>query len=339
MRSKDILWEGAWKRLSSHHPIHSAMPERAWDWHDENVPRIDGRTVIVTGAASGLGAHIARALSAKGGDVILADVDLEGAETVAREIRRTIPGVTPTARGLDLGDLCSIERFAERFTSGHAYLDLLINNAGIMTPPYGRTKEGYESQWGVNHLGHFVLTARLIGPLSKTPGSRVVTQSSIVHRGGRINFRDINSERSYRAWKAYKQSKLATLLFSRELHRRLDQMGLGAPISLACHPGLVDTPLYRNGKLMRMGLKPFMHGLNEGAMPALRAALDPEVKGGEIFGPDGWMEFKGRAVLVQPHRRGKDMDLARRVWDISEKMTDVNLSSILENALIGGNRP
>jgi len=320
------------KRLSSHHHIHTTMPERAWDWRDENVPRIDGKTVIVTGAASGLGAHIAKSLSTMGGAVILADIDLEGAEAVAMEIRRSIPRATPTAMGLDLGDLRSIERFAEWFRSGHISLDLLINNAGIMTPPYGRTNDGFESQWGVNHLGHFVLTAHLLGILSNTPNSRLITQSSIVHRGGRINFKDINSERSYRAWRAYKQSKLATLLFSRELHRRLDQMGLGAPISLTCHPGLVDTPLYRNGKLMRKGLKPFMHGLNEGAMPALRAALDPNATNGDYFGPDGWMEFKGCPVLVEPHKRGKDNDLARRVWKLSEKMTGVNLDAILEAA-------
>jgi len=276
-----------------------------------------------------LGAHIAKALATKGCSVILADIDVEGAEAVTEVIRTSVPGATATARRLDLADPLSIEQTANWFRSEHASLDLLINNAGIMTPPYERTKMGHESQWGVNHLGHFVLTAHLIGPLSRTPGSRIVTQSSIVHRGGRINFKDIGSERSYRAWRAYKQSKLATLLFSRELHRRLERLGLDAPLSVACHPGLVDTPLYRNDELMRKGLRPFMHGIDEGAMPALRAALDPHVKGGELYGPDGWMEFKGRAVLVKPHRLGKDMDLASKVWEMSESMTGVDLSSIL----------
>ena len=304
---------------------------KEWEWRAEAVPRIDGTTAIVTGAASGLGAYIAKAISIKGGNVILADIDLEGAEAVAKEIRATVPGVEPKAKGFDLGDMGSIERFADWFVSENRPLHLLINNAGIMTPPYGRTREGHESQWGVNHLGHFVLTSHLMDALASTPGSRVVTQSSIVHRGGRINFKDIDSERSYRAWRAYKQSKLATLLFSRELDRRLEGLGMGAPMSLASHPGLVDTPLYRNGRLMRKGLKPFMHGMDAGATPALRAALDPEARGGQFYGPGGWMEFKGPTVLVKPHRRGRDMGLARRVWEVSERMTGVNFSSILES--------
>lgn len=300
-----------------------------WDWRDDKVPRVNGKRAIVTGAASGLGAFIAEALSMKGAEVVLADVDAEGAEKVAASIGSAVPGATVTARRLDLADPISIEDFAAWYISGHRSLDLLINNAGIMTPPYGRTVLGFESQWGVNHLGHFSLTYHLIPLLSATPGSRLVTQTSIVHRGGSINFKDINSEISYSPWRAYKQSKLATLLFSRELDRRLRALGIGAPLSIACHPGLVNTQLYRNRERMRRWLRSFMHDLESGAMPALRAALDPTAEGGQVFGPDGWMEFKGRAAMVRPHGKGRDMDLASRVWGLSEAMTGLDLSARL----------
>ncbi|MBI0582131.1 MAG: SDR family NAD(P)-dependent oxidoreductase [Methanomassiliicoccales archaeon] len=298
-----------------------------WNWRDERIPRIDGKWAIVTGAASGLGASIAEALSVKGAFVVLADKDVKGARSVAERILSSVPGAGPTVHEMDLADLGSIERFASWYTAEHDALDLLINNAGIMTPPYGRTAQGFESQIGINHLGHFALTYHLFPLLSATPGSRLVTQTSIVHRGGKINFQDINSERSYSPWNAYKQSKLATLLFSRELDRRLSYIGVDAPMSIACHPGLVNTQLYRNRERMRSWLRPFMHDLEAGAMPALRAALDPAAKGGQIYGAGGWMEFKGPAVLVPPHRRGKDMELASRVWDLSEKMTGLDLSA------------
>lgn len=301
-----------------------------WNWRDDQVPRIDGKVAIVTGAASGLGAYIAEALSTKGAIVVMADKDVKGAESVADRIRSSIPGSAPSVHELDLADPVSIERFASWYKAEHGNLGLLINNAGIMTPPYGRTAMGFESQFGVNHLGHFTLTYHLLPILCATPGSRVITQTSIVHRGGRINFKDINSERSYSPWSAYKQSKLATLLFSRELDRRLGALGVAAPISVASHPGLVNTQLYRNRERMRRWLRPFMHGLEDGAMPALRAALDPKAEGGQLYGPDGWMEFKGRAVLVRPHRRGRDMDLASKVWNLSERMTGLDLTALLE---------
>lgn len=306
------------------------MSGREESWNLDAIPRIEGKTAIVTGAASGLGAYISKALSMKGVHVVMADIEVDQAQAQADDIQSSVQGTPPEVMEIDLGDFHSIEQFAERFKSQHRSLDLLINNAGIMTPPYGRTRQGHESQWGVNHLGHFVLTGHLLSMLIGTPGSRIITQSSIVHRGGKINFKDVDSERSYSPWKAYKQSKLATLLFSQELQRRLDLNGIDAPLSVTCHPGLVDTPLYRNGKMMRKGLKPFMHGIGEGAQPALCAALDPKVKGGEFYGPDGWMEFKGRTIKVQPHRRGKDQELARKVWALSEKMTGMDLTAIIE---------
>jgi len=309
-----------------------------WNWRDGRVPRMDGKRAIVTGAASGLGAYIAEALSEKGATVVLADKDLKGAGSVAERIRSLVPGSAPYVQELDLADPVSIERFATSYKAEQRTLDLLINNAGIMTPPYGRTVLGFESQWGVNHLGHFSLTYHLLPLLCATPGSRLVTQTSIVHRGGRIDLDDINSERSYSPWNAYKQSKLATLLFSRELDRRLRALGIESPVSIASHPGLVNTPLYRNRERMRRWLRPFMHGLEFGAMPALRAALDPDAEGGQLYGPDGWMEFRGPAVPVRPHRRGRDMALASRVWTLSETMTGLDMSSRLEECRSSGIR-
>lgn len=306
-----------------------------WDWRDEHVPRIDGKRAVVTGAASGLGAYIAEALCAKGASVILADRNLEGAEKVAEKIVSSVPDAHASVRFLDLADPASIEEFSSWYISEYSNLDVLVNNAGIMTPPYGKTVKGFESQWGINHLGHFILTYHLLPVLASTPGSRMVTQTSIVHRGGRINFQDINSERSYSPWRAYKQSKLATLLFSRELDRRLRSLGMDAPVSVASHPGLVNTDLYRNRERMRRWLRPFMHGLEAGAMPALRAALDPEVRGGQLYGTDGWMEFKGRAVPVSPHGKGKNDVLASRVWELSEHMTELDLSARLRECASG----
>ena len=183
---------------------------------------------------------------------------------------------------------------------------------------------------GYQSPGHFALTAALLDLLMEQRGSRVVVQTSCVHRGGRIDFKDINSERSYRPWKAYKQSKLATLLFARELQRRLDLQEILSPICVACHPGLVDTPLYRNTRLMRWYLQPFMHGIEAGIQPALRACLDRSVKGGEIIGPDGWMEFKGRPIRVHPHRKGKDIRLAGLVWELTERMTGIEFSALID---------
>lgn len=309
------------------------MVER-WDWRDERVPRMDGKRAIVTGAASGLGAYITEALCMKGATVILADINVKGAESVAERIDSSLPDSKTVVCMLDLADPASIYDFATLYKTEYDTLNILIDNAGVMTPPYGRTVQGFETQWGVNHLGHFSLAYYLLPVLSSTPGSRLVTQTSIVHRGGKIDFKDINSQRSYSPWKTYKQSKLATLLFSLELDRRLRSLGMDAPISVASHPGLVNTPLYRNRERMRRWLKPFMHELEAGAMPALRAALDQKVEGGQIYGTDGWMEFKGRATLVRPHGKGGDMDLASRVWKLSESMTGLDFSAQLEECVL-----
>lgn len=309
-----------------------------WDWQNDDVPTIEGKIAIVTGAASGLGAHIAEVLCIKGASVVIADLNVKRAEQVAEKISSLVPDAKIYVKMLDLADSASIEKFATWYKTEHSTLDILINNAGIMTPPYGLTAQGFELQLGINHLGHFSLVYHLFPALHSTPGSRLVTQTSIVHRGGKINFKDINSERSYSPWKAYKQSKLAALLFSRELDIRMKSLGIDNPISISSHPGLVNTDLYLNRERMRRWLKPFMHNIEAGAMPVLRATLDPMAKGGQSFGTDGWMEFKGKAVIVRPHGKGKDMSLASKVWEISEDLTGLNFSSRLNEYILSKDR-
>lgn len=313
------------------------MAER-WDWRNGDVPGIEGKFAIVTGGASGLGAYFAEVLCIKGASVIIADVNVAGARSVVKRISSSVPDARISFRMLDLADLVSIEGFATWYKAEHKTLDILIDNAGIMTPPYELTEQGFESQLGINHLGHFSLAYHLFPVLSSTPGSRIVTQTSIVHRGGNIDFKDINSKKSYGPWKAYKQSKLAALLFSRELDLRMKALGIKDPISISSHPGLVNTDLYRNRERMRRWLKPFMHDLEEGAMPTLRAVLDPIAEGGRSFGTDGWMEFKGKAVIVRPHGKGKDMCLASKVWELSEDMTGLDFSARLNEYISSKNQ-
>ncbi|MDD3398241.1 MAG: SDR family NAD(P)-dependent oxidoreductase [Candidatus Methanomethylophilaceae archaeon] len=277
---------------------------------------------IVTGAASGLGLHISRSLAHAGMKVIMADLDIVKCQMEATEL--CSDGLSVVASELDLADTVSIRTFVNWFLSEHDHLDLLLNNAGVMMPPFQRTAAGQEPHWAINHLGHFALTTELLGILESTPGSRVVTQSSIVHDTASIDFDDIEGRRRYCPWKAYKQSKLATLLFSLELQRRLSSMEISNPISVACHPGLVWTPLYRNSRAFGMMLRPFMHSIDLGIEPALLAAMGPQVSGGDFYGPKGWRGFKGPAGKVQPLGKGSDSELAAKVWELSKTMTGLD---------------
>lgn len=302
-------------------------------WDIGSMPRMDGRNIIVTGATSGIGRQLVTTLSAMGAHVIMAARDMNKAKEVAEGIQDEMGNASLEQIPLDLADLGSVGDFVTSFKMEHDSLDVLINNAGVMIPPFSRTAQGYELQWGVNHLGHFALTGLLIDHLIDTLGSRVVTQTSMAHWGGDIDFSDINSEREYRPWKAYQQSKLANLLFARGLQRRLEELSIGSPVSIASHPGVSNTHLFRHRPLMRLLLRPLMQGPGRGALPALRAATDTDVEGGELYGPSGLTEFKGFPVRVLPRNRGNDDELADRVWGLSEEMTGVRFMSHIRSAV------
>jgi protochlorophyllide reductase len=296
----------------------------AKSWTLTDMPNQRGRVVVVTGANSGLGLAITEALAHAGAHVVMACRNLEKAEAARSRISATSPSGTTEVRQLDLADLGSVATFAEGFVADHAQLDVLANNAGIMALGEGRTVDGFEMQFGTNHLGHFALTARLLPTLMSTPGSRVVTMSSVGHRPGRVHLDDPNFERrKYSRWSAYFQSKLANVLFSNGLQRHLEEAG--APtISVAAHPGYTHTHLGLGGggalnKINEYAAQVIGMSPEKGALPFLMAATDPGVAGGSFYGPHllSW----GHPVKETPSRRARDLDDARSLWELSERLT------------------
>ncbi|MAE95838.1 MAG: oxidoreductase [Deltaproteobacteria bacterium] len=291
-----------------------------------SVPDQSGRTVVVTGANTGIGWEAASVLAGKGARVLLACRSPEKGNAALGRIQELHPDADLAFVPLDLGSLESVRKGAARI-DGEERLDLLINNAGIMMPPREETAEGFESQFGVNHLGHFALTGLLLGKLRETAGARVVTVSSGAHKAGRIQFDDIHAKKRYGRVERYGMSKLANLLFTHELQRRLEAARHGTA-ALACHPGVSETELSRNFpswmKLLTPLFKPFSHPPPEGALPTLRAATDPEARGGEYYGPGGLAELSGPPVLNQPSRASRDPEVARRLWDLSIELTGVD---------------
>ena len=291
-----------------------------------------GRTAVITGANSGLGFETARVLAARGATVVLACRDPgQAARAAALIAAEGVPGErVPTLR-LDLASLVSVREAADELCSRYPRLDLLINNAGVMMPPYGRTEDGFELQFGTNHLGHFALTGLVLDRLLATDGSRVVTVSSNGHRAGRIDVGDLQSERRYRKMRAYGQSKLANLMFTYELQRRL--AAAGAPtIALAAHPGTSRTDLIRHLRgparaVASAQLGPltswFAQSAEMGALPTLRAATDPGATGGQYYGPAGAFQFTGYPVAVTSNDRSRDVNVQRILWEESEKLTGV----------------
>ncbi|UYP19659.1 oxidoreductase [Rhodococcus sp. Z13] len=289
-------------------------------WTTKDVPDLTGRTAVVTGANSGLGAETARALARAGATVVLACRDVAKGRTVAGEL-----GDRAQVRALDLADLASVRAFAEGVRAEHERIDVLVNNAGVMAVPLRRTADGFEMQIGTNHFGHFALTALLLDRIT----DRVVTVSSAMHRIGRIDLDDIDWERRrYERWLAYGQSKLANLLFAYELHRRLTAAGSDVK-SLAAHPGFSSTNLqYRSeawyGKIMEL-TTPFLgQPPDQGALPSLYAATAPEAESGAFYGPDGPFEMRGHPKRVQSSARSRDPELARRLWELSEQLCGVS---------------
>ena len=306
-------------------------------WTEADIPDQTGRTALITGANSGIGFEAARALAEHGARVVLACRSRVKADAAVQAIATTAPAADVSVLELDLADLDQVTVAAATFASAHDRLDLLINNAGLMAIPKQTTVQGYEMQFGVNHLAHFALTGRLLDRLLATPGSRVVSISSQGHRPGRIAFDDLQSERRYGPWKAYFQSKLANLLFVAELQRRLTAAD-SPTLALAAHPGGSRTNLgHENpgGILNTIGHvgrpvieKIALQSAAMGALPTLRAATDPAVVGGEYFGPDGLGEQRGHPRVVGRSRRAQDEDVARRLWEVSEELTGVRYTAI-----------
>jgi NAD(P)-dependent dehydrogenase (short-subunit alcohol dehydrogenase family) len=298
----------------------------------DSLPDQTGRTAVVTGAAAGLGLEVARVLASRGARVVLACRNVERGEVAAGRIRAESRQATVQVVRLDLASLASVREAADEIRSACSRLDLLINNAGVMQVPYERTADGFELTLATNHLGHFALAGLVLEQLLETPGSRIVTVSSNAHRRGVIRFDDLQSERDYDPSEAYAQSKLANLLFTYELNRRLAAAASGT-IALAAHPGNVRTALWRtSSKLERALISSRLRLVNfwlvqtpeRGALPILRAATDPSATGGEYYGPGGLLEFTGDATRVESSARSHDTDAQRRLWEASERLTGVS---------------
>ena len=294
-------------------------------WTTANIPDQTGRTAVITGANTGLGYETAAALAAKGAHVVLAVRNLDKGKAAADAITAANPGASVDMQELDLTSLESIRTAADELRSTYPTIDLLINNAGVMFTPKSTTKDGFELQFGTNHLGHFALTGLLLDRVLAAPGSRIVTVSSVGHRFARgIRFDDLQWEREYSRVGAYGQSKLANLMFTYELQRRLTGTNT---IAAAAHPGGSRTELTRNlpplvGAVTKL-VEPLFQDADMGALPTLRAATDPDVLGGQYFGPDGFGEQRGYPKVVASSRASHDTAAQRRLWAVSEELTSV----------------
>jgi NAD(P)-dependent dehydrogenase (short-subunit alcohol dehydrogenase family) len=301
-------------------------------WTTDDIPDQAGRVAVVTGANAGIGLETARALAARGAEVVLACRDSTRAQAAADRICGEVGRASLRIVCLDLASLASVREAAAEIRSTWTSLDLLINNAGVMQVPYRRTEDGFESTLATNHLGHFALTALVLDRLLATPGSRIVTVSSVAHRRGVIDFDDLQLERHYEASAAYERSKLANLLFTYELNRRLAAAGAGT-IALAAHPGNARTELWHtSSSLERALISPRLRLLNfwlvqsaaEGALPTLRAAVDRSARGGEYYGPSGRFEYTGSPTRVESSGWSHDGAAQRQLWEASEGLTGVS---------------
>ena len=301
------------------------------NWTTDDIPDLTGKVIIVTGANSGIGYEAAKEFARKGARTILACRSVDKAQRALNQIRADIPNAAVEIMQLDLASQKSIHIFAEAFKSKYDRLDILVNNAGVMMVPYGRTEDGFERQFGTNHLGHFALTGLLIDLLKNTPNSRVVNVSSNGHHQGHMDFDNLMFEngKGYSRMGAYGRTKLANLLFTYELQRRFEAAGINT-IATAAHPGLTNTALadhFFGVKLLRPILQPllgrFLQNASMGALPTLRAAVDPTARGGQYYGPDGPGETRGYPNVVRSNRASHNKSDARQLWQVSEKLTGV----------------
>lgn len=291
------------------------------NWTIGNIPDLKGKIAIVTGSNTGLGRETAKVLAGKNAEVILAVRNIKKGEDAIRDIKSEYPNSNVNVMELDLSSLKSIKDFSTKFNSIYKQLNLLINNAGVMMPPYSKTEDGFESQFGINHLGHFALTGHLINLLKSTPGARVINVSSGAHNWGNLEFSDLDwVNRKYNRQKSYGDSKIANLYFTFELAQKLKESDV---IVAAAHPGWTATNLQRHSGLFSFFNPFFAQKPNMGALPTLRAAVDPEVKSGDYFGPNGRGEIKGYPVKVKSNELSKDEAIRKRLWKVSEELTSV----------------
>lgn len=299
-------------------------------WTTKDIPSQKGKIALVTGANSGLGYYASLALARKGAHVIMASRSTERAQSALKQIKTEVQGADVVFMPLDLASLASIRALAEEVQKKYDHLDMLINNAGVMGIPRRETQDGFEMQFGTNHLGHFALTGLLLGAVQAAPAGRVVTVSSMLHRSGVMNFDDLMGQKSYDPWRAYSQSKLANLLFAYELQRRLTR-GNSRVTSLAAHPGYASTNLQlvgaemKGSKLergfMQIANNIFGQPAEQGALPGLYAAVSPDAQGGTFIGPDGWGGSRGYPAVVESNERSHDLDVAEKLWQVSETLT------------------
>lgn len=300
------------------------------NWKASDIPQQKGRSVVITGTG-GLGYETALELSRAGAEVIMAGRNRKKGEESINKIHKSVPLANIHFEELDLADIISIQKFANRIKEQRQSLDLLINNAGVMTPPQRKiTMDGFELQFGTNYLGHFALTAGLLPLLKRGKIPRVVNVSSIAHRDGVINFDNLQSERNYKPMVSYSQSKLANLMFSFELQRRSEKEGWGIN-SIAVHPGISRTELIPNGAgknspmgILRRVMGPIMfQAPSQGALPSLYAATSTEAEGGAYYGPTKFNELRGMPKLAKPAPQSRDEKVSARLWDVSKKLTGV----------------
>ena len=297
-------------------------------WTTGRIGELNGKRIVITGSSHGIGFEAAGILASKGAEVVLAVRNREKGEKADVKIRPLNGSKPVTVMNLDLADLESVRKFAEEYATRFDRLDVLINNAGVMIPPYKRTKDGFELQFGTNHLGHFALTGHLLPVVMNTPLSRIVTISSIAARRAKIHFDNLDGSKGYNPMTFYRQSKLANLLFAMELQNRLEVAG-STTISVACHPGISVTNLLsrgtgrETGRVMKALMGIVAQPASMGALPTLYAATHPDLRGGEFIGPDGPGNTKGYPVLTNDAARLYKPDLAAKLWEVSEALTGV----------------
>lgn len=299
-------------------------------WTIENIPDLTGKVIIVTGGNSGLGFESVKAFAESGAEVVLAGRSKEKGETAKTQIMKSNPTGKIRVMKLDLMDFSSIKEFTREFREKYGQLNVLLNNAGIMTTPYFLTKDGLEAQNGTNHFGHYALTGLLMDLIVKTPGSRIVNVSSNAHKYGKMDFENLLFEngKDYTPMKSYARSKLSNLLFTYELQRAFESKGIDS-IAVAAHPGASRTNLGRFlenkwwFKPLFALMAPFTQDQAQGALPQIRASVDPNVRGGEYYGPSGFGEMKGDPVLVKSNNASHDLGDAKKLWKVSQKLTSI----------------